>query len=40
MTASELVERLEARPGARSRRNREGDYHVTCPAHAELRACT
>jgi hypothetical protein len=32
MTAREFVERLEAR-GAKSRRNREDDYHVQCPAH-------
>jgi putative DNA primase/helicase len=34
MTARELVELLEA-GGASSRRNRDGDYHVQCPAHAD-----
>jgi 5S rRNA maturation endonuclease (ribonuclease M5) len=36
MTARELVDLLEARStSASSKRNREGDYHVTCPAHAD-----
>jgi AAA domain len=33
--AREIVDHLERTKGADSQRNRDGDYHVTCPAHAD-----